>query len=68
QALDAVVHVRLARWRLRLGADRLDALRRVLPDVAPALAERRRMAPLVEVAQPRLRVLVGLLRTPRHEG
>jgi hypothetical protein len=67
-ALDAVVKVRLARGLVRLGADLLAASRRVLPDVAPALSEICLIAPLVEVATPRLRLLSGLLRDARHEG
>jgi hypothetical protein len=68
QSLDEVVNVLLEMVLVRLGADLIDARRRVLPDVAPARSELCRIEPLVEVAKPRLRVLSGLLRSSLHEG
>jgi hypothetical protein len=68
QSLDEVVNVLIEMLLIRLGADLIDARRRVLPDVAPALSELCLMEPLVEVAKPMLRWLSGLLRDSLHEG
>jgi hypothetical protein len=68
QSLDEVVNVLFELWLIRLGADLIDALRRVFPDVAPARAEIRLIAQLVEIANPRLRLLSGLLRSPLQDG
>ena len=43
-------------------------IRRILPDIAPALSEIGLMEPLGEVANPMRRWLVGLLRSSLHEG
>jgi len=65
---DEGVKVRFALVLVRRDADLITAGRRVLPDVAPALAAIRRREPLVEVANPMLRVRSGLLRSSRHDG
>jgi hypothetical protein len=68
QSLDQVVYVLLQMLLVRPGADVIDALRRVLPDVVPTLLEIRLIEQLIEVAKPMLRLLLGLLRYPLHEG
>jgi hypothetical protein len=68
QSLDQVVNVLLEMLLVRLSADVIDARRRILADVAPALSEIRLIEQLVEVAKPVLRLLVGLLRYPLPEG
>jgi hypothetical protein len=40
----------------------------LLAEVPPALLEKRLVEQLLAVAEPRLGVLLGLLRSPRHEG
>ena len=63
-----VLPVRLERWRVGFGADVIDAIRRVLADGAPALAELRLLEPLLEGANPRRRWRSGRRRSPRHAG
>jgi hypothetical protein len=67
-ALDQVVYVLLQMWLVPLGADVIDAIRRLLPDVVPTLVEIRLIAPLLEGANPRLRLLLGLLRYALPDG
>jgi hypothetical protein len=68
QSLDEVVNVLLEMLLVRLRADAIDAIRRILADVAPALSEIRLIQQLVEVAKPMLRLLAGLLRYSLQEG
>jgi hypothetical protein len=68
EALDEVAKVLLTRRLGRCRADVLHAVRRLLPDVAPALSKIRLLEPLLKVAKPRLRLLWGLLRDPLQEG
>jgi hypothetical protein len=68
QALNEIVNVLLEMLLIRLGADVIHAICRILPDIAPALSEIRLIEQLVEVAKPMLRLLVGLLRYSLQEG
>jgi hypothetical protein len=60
-ALDHIVDVGVEVGLVVLGTDMVDALRSLLPQVAPALFEKRLVEQLVAVAEPMLRVLLGLL-------
>jgi hypothetical protein len=68
QSLDQVVNVLRAMLLVRLRADVIDARRRILADVAPALAALRLLEQLVAVARPGRRLLLGLLRSPLQAG
>ena len=66
ESLDEVPNVLLEMVLVRLGADVIDAIRRILPDVLLTRSERGLIEPLVEVANAMLRLLAGLLRSPRQ--
>jgi hypothetical protein len=62
------MNVLLEMLLVRLGADLIDAVRGVFPDLAPTLSELRLIEQLVEVAKPMFRLLSGLLRYPLQDG
>jgi hypothetical protein len=65
---DAVPHVLRQRLLRRVRADVIHAVRRLLPAVLPTRSKIRPLAPLGEVATPRLRWRSGRLRSPRPDG
>jgi hypothetical protein len=63
-----MVHVRIEMALIVRRTDAVHPRGCLLADVPPTLVEKRLVAPLIEGADPRFGLLLGLLRDPLHEG
>ncbi len=68
ESLNEVVDILIEVLLILLSADAVNAIRRILADVAPTLFEKRLIEQLVEVAEPMLGLRLGLFRYSLQEG